>query len=152
MCSSDLDDAVRGAKTDEVRNFVLTPTAGQWADKGIIVEVTVKSVRERELPAADDNFAQLASEFDTIGELRADIAERLGRMKVLEQAYQARDLVHDALMEAVSAEVPNGAIQDEIDAHFEDGHGDEAHRAEFEQQTRSGVKRDRKSTRLNSSH
>jgi trigger factor len=134
------DDAVRGAKADEVRHFLFTPSAGQWSGKGITVEVTVKAVRERELPDADDQFAQLASEFDTIGELREDIRTRLGRVRLIEQAYQARDLTHDALMEAVKIALPERTIQDEIDAHFDDGHGDEAHKAEFETNTRSGLK------------
>ena len=134
------DDAVRGAKADEVRHFLFTPSAGQWSGKGITVEVTVKAVRERELPDADDQFAQLASEFDTIGELREDIRTRLGRVRLIEQAYQARDLTHDALMEAVKVDLPDRTIQDEIEAHFEDGHGDEAHKAEFETNTRSGLK------------
>jgi trigger factor len=134
------DAAVRGAKADEVRHFVFTPSAGQWSGKGITVEVGVKAVRERELPDADDQFAQLASEFDTIGELREDIRTRLGRVRLIEQAYQARDLTHDALMEAVKLDLPERTIQDEIDAHFEDGHGDEAHKAEFETNTRAGLK------------
>ena len=134
------DDAVRGAKADEVRHFLFTPTAGQWSDKAITVEVTVTAVRERELPDADDEFAQLASEFDTIGELREDIRTRLGRVRLIEQAYQARDLTHDALMEAVKIDLPERTIQDEIEAHFEDNHGDDAHRTEFETNTRSGLK------------
>lgn len=134
------DDAVRGAEADEVRHFLFTPSAGQWSGKGITVEVTVKAVRERELPDADDDFAQLASEFDTIGELREDIRTRLGRVRLIEQAYQARDLTHDALMEAVKIDLPDRTIQDEIEAHFEDGHGDEAHKAEFETNTRSSLK------------
>ena len=134
------DDAVRGAKAEEVRHFVFTPSAGQWSGKGITVEVSVKAVRERELPDADDQFAQLASEFDTIGELREDIRTRLGRVRLIEQAYQARDLTHDALMEAVKIDLPERTIQDEIDAHFEDGHGDEAHKSEFESNTRNGLK------------
>jgi trigger factor len=134
------DDAVRGAQADEVRHFLFTPSAGQWSGKGITVEVVVKAVRERELPEADDQFAQLASEFDTIGELREDIRTRLGRVRLIEQAYQARDLTHDALMEAVKIALPDRTIQDEIDAHFEDGHGDEAHKAEFETNTRNGLK------------
>ena len=134
------DDAVRGAKADEVRHFVFTPSAGQWSGKGITVEVGVKAVRERELPDADDQFAQLASEFDTIGELREDIRTRLGRVRLIEQAYQARDLTHDALMEAVKLDLPERTIQDEIDAHFDDGHGDEAHKTEFETNTRNGLK------------
>ena len=134
------DDAVRGASADEVRHFVFTPTNGQWDGKAITVEVTVRSVRERELPSADDEFAQLASEFDTIAELKGDIRERLGRLRLVEQAYQARDLAHEELMLAVKAEVPEGAITDEIDAHFSDGHGDEAHKAEFEADVRKSVK------------
>jgi trigger factor len=134
------DDAVRGAKADEVRHFLFTPSAGQWSGKGITVEVNVKAVRERELPDADDEFAQLASEFDTIGELREDVRSRLGRVRLIEQAYQARDLTHDALMEAVKIDLPDRTIQDEIDAHFEDGHGDDAHKAEFETNTRSSLK------------
>ena len=134
------DDAVRGALAGDVRSFVFTPTNGVWTDKTIEVEVTVRSVRERELPEADDEFAKLASEFDTIGELRDDIRERLGRLRLVEQAYQARDLTHDALMESVKVEVPEGVVKEEIDAHFADGHGDEAHKAEFEQTTRAGFK------------
>lgn len=134
------DDAVRGASAGDVRSFVFTPTNGVWTDKTIEVEVTVRSVRERELPEADDEFAKLASEFDTIGELRDDIRERLGRLRLVEQAYQARDLTHDALMESVKVEVPEGVVKEEIDAHFADGHGDEAHKAEFEQTTRAGFK------------
>lgn len=134
------DNAVRGAKAEEVRHFLFTPSAGQWSGKGITVEVNVKAVRERELPDADDEFAQLASEFDTIGELREDIRTRLGRVRLIEQAYQARNLTHDALMEVVKVELPQRTIQDEIDVHFEDGHGDEAHKTEFETTTRSGIK------------
>ena len=134
------DDAVRGASADEVRHFVFTPTNGEWEGKAVVVEATVRQVRERELPAADDVFAQLASEFDTIAELRNDLRERLGRMRLLEQAYQARDLAHDALMEAVKVEVPAGALNDEVSSHFQDGHGDDAHRDEFESQARTGIK------------
>jgi len=134
------DDAVRGASAGDVRNFVFTPTNGVWTDKAIEVEVSLRSVRERELPEADDEFAQLASEFDTIEQLRSDVRDRLGRLRLVEQAYQARDLTHDALMEAVKVEVPEGVLKEELDSHFADGHGDEAHRSEFEQTTRSGIK------------
>lgn len=134
------DDAVRGAKAEEVRNFVFTPEAGEWAGKSIVVSVTVNAVRERELPEADDEFAQLASEFDTIGELRDDLRNRLGRVRLVEQAYQARDRVHDALMEAVRMDLPEGVVQEEISAHFTDGHGDEEHRTEFETNARAGLK------------
>ena len=114
------DEAVRGASADEVRHFVFTPTNGVWTDKAIDVEVTVRSVRERELPEANDEFAMLASEFDTITELKGDIRERLGRLRLVEQAYQARDLAHDELMEKVKAEVPEGAIKDAVSQFWND--------------------------------
>ena len=97
-------------------------------------------VRERQLPDADDSFAQLASEFDTLDELKADIAERVSRVKLLEQGYAAREKVGDALLEAVDLPLPETAIQQEIDDHFADGHGDDEHRAEFAKQTRDSLK------------
>jgi len=134
------DDAVRGAKVDEVRTFVFTPTAGEYTGKQVDVEVTVTSVRERELPDADDSFAMMASEFDTIGELREDVRTRLGRLRLVEQAYQARELVQDELLGAIKMDVPEGAITDEVEQHFADGHGDEVHKAEFESNVRTGLK------------
>jgi len=75
----------------------------------------VNSVKEQELPDVDDEFAQLASEFDTVDELRADLRERLGRAKVFEQGAQARDKLVEQLIEAVEFPVPESAIKDEVD-------------------------------------
>jgi len=134
------DEAVRGAKAGDVRTFVFTPTAGEYTGKQVEVEVTVTTVRERELPDADDSFAMMASEFDTIGELREDVRTRLGRLRLVEQAYQARELVQDELLGAIKMDVPEGAITDEVEQHFADGHGDEAHKSEFESNVRTGLK------------
>jgi trigger factor len=134
------DEAVEGAAPGETRVFTFTPEAGEFADKPLEVTVVVSQVRERVLPEADDSFAQLASEFDTLEELRADIAERLGKVKLLEQGYAAREKVGDALLEAVELPLPENAIQQQIDDHFADGHGDDAHREEFAQQTRDALK------------
>jgi trigger factor len=134
------DEAVEGAEPGETRVFTFTPEAGEFADKPLEVTVVVSQVRERVLPDADDSFAQLASEFDTLDELRADIAERLGKVKLLEQGYAAREKVGDALLEAVDLPLPENAIQQQIDDHFADGHGDDAHREEFAQQTRDSLK------------
>jgi trigger factor len=102
--------------------------------------VSVVAVRERELPDADDDFAQLASEFDTIEELRADLRERLGRMRLLEQGYAARDKVAEALLAATEVPVPDTVVTQQVEEHFADGHGDEDHRAEVEAQTRDSLK------------
>jgi trigger factor len=135
------DDAVRGATAGETRTFEFTPEGGEYVGRPLTVNVTVSAVRERALPAADDDFAQMASEFDTIGELRDDIRTRLGRVRVLEQGMQARGKVHEALLGLVDFPVPDGVISQEVEEHFADGHaGDDAHRAEVEREARDGLR------------
>lgn len=135
------DDAVRGAAAEEERTFTFTPEGGEWGGKELSVTVTVSAVRERDLPPADDSFAQLASEFDTIEELRADLRTRLGRVRVVEQAYQARDKVLEALVEAVDLPVPQNLVDAQVADHFADGHGegDLDHRAEVSRNARRSL-------------
>lgn len=80
----------------------------------------MNSVKERELPAEDDEFAQLASEFDTLDELKADLRERVGRVKQVEQAGQIRDKVLDELLEKVEVPLPEAVVQAEIDSALHD--------------------------------
>jgi trigger factor len=134
------DEALEGAVAGDTRTFAFTPEAGEFEGKEITVTVVVSSVRERVLPEADDSFAQLASEFDTIEELRDDLRTRLARVKVLEQGYAAREKVAEALLEATDVPVPEGVIAQQVEDHFADGHGDDDHRAEVEKQTRDSLK------------
>ena len=134
------DAALEGAAAGETRTFDFTPDAGEFEGKEIAVTVVVSVVRERELPAADDSFAQLASQFDTIEELRDDLRNRVSRVKWLEQGYAAREKVAEALLEATDVPVPEGVIAQQIEDHFADGHGDDEHRAAFEQETRDSLK------------
>jgi trigger factor len=133
------DDAVVGASAGDVRTFTFKADAGEFAGKDLEVTVEVTSVRERVLPAADDSFAQLASEFDTIDELREDIRTRLVRVRAFEQGFQARERILERLVDSVDIEVPQSLIDSQIDEHFHDGHGDEAHRDEFVTNTRRNV-------------
>lgn len=133
------DEAVAGAGVNEERSFEFTPEVGEFEGKALTVKVTVTSVRERELPAADDSFAQLASEFDTIDELREDIKTRLKRVRQFEQGFQAREKVLEHLVGAVSVDIPESLIQGQIDEHFADGHGDDAHRKEFADNTKRNM-------------
>ncbi len=135
------DDAVRGAAKGDTRTFEFTPQNGDWTGITLTVTVEVTGVRERELPALDDEFASMASEFDTVDELRADVRKRLGRLKRLEQGAEARNKVLEVLLESIDIPLPEGVITAEVEAHFEDGHdsGDE-HRAEVEQQAREALK------------
>jgi trigger factor len=134
------DDAVRGASAGDVRTFEFIPTSGEFEGKPLNVTVAISAVRERELPEADDSFAMLASEFDTIDELREDLKERLGRVRLMEQAMQARGKVHEALLASIDIPVPQGLIDSEVEEHFTDGHGDDEHRAEFVKQIHDQVK------------
>ena len=110
-----LDDAVRGLSADESKTFQTAllqgPNAGETAD----VTVTVRSVKTKELPELDDEFASTASEFDTLDELRDDVRTRLARTKVLQQGAQARDKLVEQLLETVEVPVPEGLVEREIE-------------------------------------
>ena len=101
------------------------------------IDVTVKAVKRRDLPDADDAFAKMASEFETIAELKADISTRLQRIKEMEQGASARDLLVDKLMAEVKVPVPANLIEKEVESHLE-GEGrleDTVHRAEVTEST-----------------
>ncbi|MGJ5668488.1 trigger factor [Rhodococcus aetherivorans] len=115
-----LDEALVGLSAGESKEFTTTLVAGEHAGEEAVVTVTVNSVKERELPAEDDEFAQLASEFDTLEELKADLRERVSRVKKVEQAGQIRDKVLDALLEAVEVPLPEAVVQAEIDGALHD--------------------------------
>src|SRR3954466_10624576 len=110
-----LDDAVRGLSADESKTFQTAllsgPNSGEQAD----VTVTVRSVKTKELPELDDEFAQTASEFDTLAELRDDVRTRLARTKTLQQGAQARDKLVEHLIEVVEVPVPENLVEREIE-------------------------------------
>ncbi len=110
-----LDDAVRGLSAEESKTFQTAllsgPNAGETAD----VTVTVRSVKEKELPELDDDFASTASEFDTLAELREDVRTRLSRTKVIQQGAQARDKLVEHLLEAVEVPMPDNLVEREIE-------------------------------------
>ncbi|MFC9766010.1 trigger factor [Rhodococcus jostii] len=119
-----LDEAVVGVKAGESKEFTSTLVAGDHAGKEAVVTVTVGTVKERELPAEDDEFAQLASEFDTLDELKADLRERVGRVRKVEQAGQIRDKVLETLLETVEVPLPEAVVKAEVDAALHDAvHG-----------------------------
>ncbi len=111
-----LDEAVIGLSAGESRDFTTTLVGGDHAGEEATVTVEVKSVKERELPELDDDFAQTASEFDSLDELRADIRDRVEGMKKVQQGVQARDRVLEKLLDAVELPLPEGVLKAEIDA------------------------------------
>ena len=110
-----LDDAVVGLKEGETKVFTTTLAAGDLAGQEAQVTVTVKSVKERELPEADDEFAQLASEFDTIDELKTNLTEQVQRVKRVQQAEQIRDKALEVLLEQVEVPIPEKIVQAQVD-------------------------------------
>ena len=83
---------------------------GEFACREAEVTVTVHSVKAKEVPGLDDDFAQMASEFDTLGELRADTRTQLERDKAMRQVIQARDLALDALLDKVDIPLPESVV------------------------------------------
>jgi trigger factor len=111
-----LDEAVTGLSAGESKTFTSILVGGPLKDEQADVEVTVTKVQAQELPEADDELAQQASEFDTIEELRASIAERLTAMARLDQAGRARDAVLEELISQLDIDVPENILASETDA------------------------------------
>ncbi len=108
-----LDDAVTGMSQGESKTFSTELAGGERAGDEAEVTVTVHSVKVKELPDFDDDFAQLASEFDTIGELRADTRRRLEAMRQQQQAIQARDRALETLLDQVDVPLPDSIVEEE---------------------------------------
>ncbi|MBM7507052.1 trigger factor [Nocardioides sp. 31GB23] len=111
-----LDDALVGMKAGDDKTFTSQLVGGDLVGEEVEVAVSVSQVQEQELPELDDEFAQLASEFDTSEELVADVRSRLGNGKRLEQAAEARDAVLEALLEKISVPLPETMVTDELNA------------------------------------
>jgi trigger factor len=110
-----LDEVLVGMSAGDSTTFETQLVGGAHAGDDATVAVTVRSVKEKELPALDDDFAQLASEFDTLAELRDDVRERLLRVNRLEKLYSARDEAVKALIAATEVPAPDSVVTDEVE-------------------------------------
>jgi trigger factor len=115
-----VDEALIGATQGDQRVVSTMLAAGEHAGREAEVTITIREVRERELPAADDEFAQLASEFDTLEELRADMRKRLTRVKAMQQATQARDKLLKALLATTEVPLPPAVVEAEFELRKHD--------------------------------
>jgi trigger factor len=114
-----LDEALTGMAAGEEKTFASKLVGGELLGEDVEVEVKVTSVKEQELPELDDDFAQTASEFDTVAELDDDVRTRLSRGKRLEQAAAARDAVLEKLLDLVEVPLPEGVVESELTARKE---------------------------------
>ena len=108
-----LDQALIGMSAGESATFRSELAGGEFAGREADVTVTVHSVKVKEVPGLDDEFAQMASEFDTLGELRADTRAQLERDKATRQVMQARDLALEALLNQIDIPLPESVVADE---------------------------------------
>ena len=131
-----LAEALIGLSAGESKRFTTNLMGLPDSELGD-VDVTVKAVKHRDLPPLDDSFAKLASELDTLEELKADVKTRIERIKNLEQGAEARDQLVETLVETLKVPLPENLITDEVNHHLE-GEGrleDETHRQEVTAQT-----------------
>jgi trigger factor len=110
-----LDEVLVGLSAGDETTFTTELVGGEFAGREADVHVAVRTVKDKQLPEVDDDFAQLASEFDTLEELRDDLRERLTRVKKVEQIYAARDEALKQLVEAAEIPAPEGIVKDEVE-------------------------------------
>jgi trigger factor len=111
-----LDEAIIGLSEGESKTFTTKLVAGEHSGQDAAVTVTVKSLKERELPDADDEFAQLASEFDTMEALRENLVEQVRRVKRIHQAEKIRDSALETLLEMADVPLPEAIVAAQVDS------------------------------------
>ncbi len=137
-----LDDTLVGMSAEETKTFTAPLAGGDREGQDAEVTVTVQSVKERVLPELNDEFAELASEFETMEELQADIQSQAERAKKFEQGVQARDKVLEHLLANTEIPVPDALIEAEVNEHLEGESRleDDEHRAEVDENTRRAMR------------
>jgi len=127
-----IDEALDSLSAGETTTFESELLGGDSAGEKAEITVSLLAVKERELPEADDEFAQVSSQFDTISELKADLKEQIAKSKAFGQGSAARDQVVDELLKLVEIPVPEKLVEDEVNRHLESENrlDDVAHRAE----------------------
>ncbi|MFT4186912.1 MAG: trigger factor [Micrococcaceae bacterium] len=135
-----IDEALDGLSAEEDATFNTKLAGGEHAGEEATVKVEVNSVKERELPELDDEFAQMASEFDTVDELKKDLEKQVADRKVNEQQLQAHDRVLDTLIEKAEIPVPEKLIDEEVKRHFEQS-GEKLSDKEHEKEVRENAEK-----------
>lgn len=103
-----LDEALDGLSAGEETTFEAPLASGEHEGEKAQVSVKVNSVKSEELPELNDDFAQEASEFDTLEELKADIRKQSEFDSEGRQANEARDAFIARLEEGLDIQVPTG--------------------------------------------
>jgi trigger factor len=137
-----IDDALDTLTAGESTTFKSRLVGGEAKGQDAEISVTLQAVKERELPKADDDFAQLASEFDTLAELKAALEKSIAQSKVFDQGVQARQVLTEKLLEQNDVPVSQELVEAEVHRHLE-GEGrleDDKHRAEVTEDSTKNFK------------
>lgn len=135
-----IDEALTGMAAGETTTFTSTLAGGEHEGEEAEVTVTVHSVKEQELPEADDDFAQLASEFDTIEEFRSDLAEQAEKDKLSEVVFASRDLLLEELKNRLEVPVPAGVIDAEVERQKEAAGDEKVDEKELRSETEDALR------------
>jgi trigger factor len=137
-----LDAALTGVSAGETVTFSSPLAGGDRAGESADITVTLQTVKERQLPELDDDFAQLASPHDTLEELQADLRKQAEQGARFEQGIAARDKVLDAMLELVEIPVPANLVEAEVHRHLEEESRleDDEHRAEVTESTTKAMR------------
>ncbi|MFI7586988.1 trigger factor [Spongisporangium articulatum] len=137
-----MDDVLPGMSAGETTTYNTPLAGGDRAGEDSLVTITVQSVKERELPEADDEFAQLASEFDTLDELKASLRDQAGEVARYQQGLQARERLLDVLLEKADIPIAEKLIENEVKQHLanEGKEEDDPHGVEVAEEARKAFK------------
>jgi trigger factor len=137
-----IDDALDTLTAGEATTFESKLLGGDHEGETAQIAVTLTAVKERELPEADDEFAQIASQFDTIDELKVDLKDQIAKSKAFGQGAAARDLLVEKLLDSVEIPISQQLIDDEVQRHLEqeDRLEDDEHRAEVAESSEKAFK------------
>ncbi|MFM6966376.1 MAG: trigger factor [Rhodoluna sp.] len=137
-----IDEALDTLTSGETTTFVSKLVGGDKAGDAAEITVTLTAVKERELPKADDEFAKLASEFDTLAELKTSLEQQIKDSKAFGQGYEAREKLTEKLLELIDVAVSEEVVESDVNRHLE-GEGrleDDKHRAEVTEESTKSFK------------
>jgi len=123
-----LDQALIGMSADETSTFTSELAGGEHEGSVADVTVTVRSVKVKDLPDLDDDFAQSASEYNTVGELRSNTRKQMEAIRRSGQVGQARDRAIEALLDQLDIPLPESVVEHEIE-HRQESLAEELERA-----------------------
>lgn len=112
----ELDEQLKGTRKGDILRFnaTLPEGAGERAGQEVTFQVLVKETKAKVLPKLDDDFAQEASEFDTLEELRADLRQRLEEAAAEHRRAELEGRVLEAYLDQVEVPLPESLVHDEL--------------------------------------